>query len=285
MLAALLSQGHPHPSPTKPASASLLTRKLALSLSKLDCIIVPLPLPPQVAFLWELLSAGYSILISDLDVVWLNGHWPRWMAYGHPLEPPLPEASLIAAADVLVTTDELNAETDISGRRPSSDLNTGVVYFRNGPGAKAVVQAWRRGMLSRKGDKHLDENVNDQSLFNQVREGMFVGGMERGKGGEGGDSGAGQRPHSLADGWPAPSLPSFPSFPSSPSHSTLTPLSSPSKAVRGTELRGSLSSPPRSATPSLRHSSFTPHPPFLPRLTPHPLPPLLLIFPLPIPHR
>merc|ERR1740124_1585495 len=31
----------------------------------------------KVAFLWELLSAGFSVLISDLDVVWLNGHW-QW---------------------------------------------------------------------------------------------------------------------------------------------------------------------------------------------------------------
>ena len=114
---------------------------------------------------------GYSVLISDLDVVWLNGHWPRWMMYGHPSEAPLPEASLIAAADVLVTTDELNAELDISGRRPGAgtDLNTGVVYFRAGPGARAMVQSWRKAMLRRKGDQNLNENVNDQSLFNQVR--------------------------------------------------------------------------------------------------------------------
>jgi len=128
----------------------------------------------KVAFLWELLSVGYSVLISDLDVVWLNGHWPRWMMYGHPSEAPLPEASLIAAADVLVTTDELNAELDISGRRPGAgtDLNTGVVYFRAGPGARAMVQSWRKAMLRRKGDQNLNENVNDQSLFNQIVHGV-----------------------------------------------------------------------------------------------------------------
>ena len=29
----------------------------------------------KVAFLWELLAVGFSVLISDLDVVWLKGHW------------------------------------------------------------------------------------------------------------------------------------------------------------------------------------------------------------------
>ena len=59
----------------------------------------------KVAFLWELLSAGFSVLISDLDVVWLNGHWQRWMTWTDPQHPPVREASLIALADVLVTTE------------------------------------------------------------------------------------------------------------------------------------------------------------------------------------
>ena len=61
----------------------------------------------KVAFLWELLSVGFDVLISDLDVVWLNGHWQRWMTWAHAAAPPVQEASLIALADVLVTTDEL----------------------------------------------------------------------------------------------------------------------------------------------------------------------------------
>ena len=133
----------------------------------------------KVAFLWELLVAGLNVLISDLDVVWLNGHWARWMAYGG-AEPPLPEASLLAAADILVSTDELNAEADLAGRRPShgSDLNTGVVFLRCTQGSKAMVQAWRQAMLGRKGDKHLNENVNDQSLFQGVVRGAELRGGE-----------------------------------------------------------------------------------------------------------
>ena len=70
----------------------------------------------KVAFLWELLSMDFSVLISDLDVVWLNGQWQRWMSWD--FAAPLPEASLIALADILVTTDELDAARDVKGQRP-----------------------------------------------------------------------------------------------------------------------------------------------------------------------
>ena len=115
-------------------------------------------------------SNPHQVLISDLDVVWLNGHWQRWMTWTHAAAQPVREASLIALADVLVTTDELDPAADAKGMRPGpgQDLNTGVVYFRSGVGSLAMVQQWRKSMLSRKGDKNLNENVNDQSLFNQV---------------------------------------------------------------------------------------------------------------------
>ena len=118
------------------------------------------------------------MLISDLDVVWLNGHWQRWMTWSHAAAQPVQEASLIALADVLVTTDELDPAADAKGRRPGpgQDLNTGVVYFRAGVGSLAMVQQWRKSMLSRKGDKNLNENVNDQSLFNQVVRGTELRG-------------------------------------------------------------------------------------------------------------
>ena len=56
---------------------------------------------------------------SDLDVVWLNGHWQRWMTWSHAAAQPVQEASLIALADVLVTTDELDPAADAKGKRPS----------------------------------------------------------------------------------------------------------------------------------------------------------------------
>ena len=62
----------------------------------------------KAAFLWELLRLGYDVLISDLDVVWINDGWERWMTYRNAARPPLPEAEMQAMADVLVSTDELD---------------------------------------------------------------------------------------------------------------------------------------------------------------------------------
>ena len=126
----------------------------------------------KAAFLWELLNIGYDVLISDLDVVWLGSAWERWMSYrGEPARPPLAEAGLLALADVLVSTDELDAEYDALGtweRWPNgvgwgrrSDLNTGVVYFRATNGSRAFVQAWRLAMLA----KRETPNTNDQFIF------------------------------------------------------------------------------------------------------------------------
>jgi len=124
----------------------------------------------KVAFLWELLSARFSVLISDLDVVWLNGHWQRWMAYPQQQQQqpqpdaPCAEARLIALADVLVSTDEIDPAADARGWGLGSELNTGVLFFRATSGALAVVQAWRRAMMR----VRAQDFVNDQTLFNQV---------------------------------------------------------------------------------------------------------------------
>ena len=125
----------------------------------------------KAAFLWELLRLGYDVLISDLDVVWLRGGWERWMTYRNPRLPPLPEARLMAMADVLVSTDELDTEYDAHGtwnRWPfgvgwgwRAELNTGVVHFRATNGSLAFVQAWRRAMLAKRNVEH----TNDQFVF------------------------------------------------------------------------------------------------------------------------
>jgi len=121
----------------------------------------------KVAFLTELLGAGFSVLISDLDVVWLNGRRWRWMSYSDPAEPPLAEASLAAMADVLVSMDEIITARDGAGAFGfGSELNKGVLFFRNTSGSLALVQAWREAMKV-KGVKTV-EFINDQNIFNQV---------------------------------------------------------------------------------------------------------------------
>ena len=136
----------------------------------------------KAAFLWELLRLGYDVLISDLDVVWINDGWERWMTYRNAARPPLPEAEMQAMADVLVSTDELDELYDAHmtwerwpwgiGWGWRSELNTGVVFWRATNGSLAFVQAWRLAMLA----KRETLNTNDQFIFIQmVRE----AGMER----------------------------------------------------------------------------------------------------------
>jgi hypothetical protein len=102
----------------------------------------------KVAFLWELLLLGYDVLISDLDIVWLSPRWEPWMTYRHMAShPPHREAALMAMADVLVSTDELDEQYDAFGsweRWPfgvgwgrRAELNTGVLFFRNTNGSRA----------------------------------------------------------------------------------------------------------------------------------------------------
>ena len=45
-----------------------------------------------MAFFKQLVSLGFDVLISDLDVVWLSSHWQRWMSWDDP-RPPLAEAA------------------------------------------------------------------------------------------------------------------------------------------------------------------------------------------------
>ena len=136
----------------------------------------------KAAFLWELLRLGYDVLISDLDVVWINDGWERWMTYRNAARPPLPEAEMQAMADVLVSTDELAELYDAHmtwerwpwgiGWGWRSELNTGVVFWRATNGSLAFVQAWRLAKLA----KRETLNTNDQFFFIQmVRE----AGMER----------------------------------------------------------------------------------------------------------
>ena len=117
----------------------------------------------KIAFLWELVNIGFDVLISDLDIVWLSPHWERWMTYKQP-GTPVAEAALMAMADVLVSTDELNEEEDRKQSGFRVDLNTGVLFFRATNGSRAFIQGWRLAMMAQKNTP----DTNDQFIFCQL---------------------------------------------------------------------------------------------------------------------
>ena len=125
-------------------------------------------------------ASGFSILLSDADVVWLRSGWQRWMEYAARGPGPLPEAVLLATADVLVSTDELDADIDALpvgdghdagdtgwlGHGMRGELNTGVLFFRGGAaGALAFARAWRRRLVHARARSM---PTNDQPVFNEL---------------------------------------------------------------------------------------------------------------------
>merc|ERR1712167_517880 len=64
----------------------------------------------KTALLLALLKPGFSVLLSDADVIWVDGAWRRWML--PTAADLLPEATLLSMADVLISTDELDAAED-----------------------------------------------------------------------------------------------------------------------------------------------------------------------------
>ena len=78
----------------------------------------------KLEFLTNLLELGFTVLYSDLDVVWLAPGWERWMVAA-PMRTagrggPLAEARLLVHADILVSTDELDAHEDALGTSMAS---------------------------------------------------------------------------------------------------------------------------------------------------------------------
>ena len=110
----------------------------------------------KVSLLLALLLPGFNVLMSDLDVIWLRGEWHAWMVPSNVTKRWDAQAALLRHADVLVSTDELDAAMDAvdTSRGPGDtgwhgygmrcEMNTGVLFFRGGSrGALALAHAWR----------------------------------------------------------------------------------------------------------------------------------------------
>ncbi len=129
----------------------------------------------------QMIRAGYDAMVSDVDVVWLRPPWPL-VGYGsveaggraaRGAPPPAsnhsvrPSARLLAMADVILSVDQVQQYMDSDKHRwhIDSELNTGVAFFRNTPGALAVLAEWKEAMakaIARNNPNH------DQFWLNEV---------------------------------------------------------------------------------------------------------------------
>ena len=83
----------------------------------------------------QMLLAGLDAMVSDVDVAWLSSPWPL-VRYGDASQPVVrPSARLLAYADVILSVDQVQQymDTDRHHWHVHSELNTGVVFFRNSP--------------------------------------------------------------------------------------------------------------------------------------------------------
>ena len=109
-------------------------------------------------FIRSMLDAGLDAMVSDVDVAWLSSPWPL---VRYPEAVARPSAALLALADVILSVDQVQQymDSDKYQWHIHSELNTGVIFFRNSDGARAVLEEWREAMAAAiaKGDPNHDQ--------------------------------------------------------------------------------------------------------------------------------
>lgn len=108
-----------------------------------------------------LLEASLTVLMSDVDVVWLRDP-SRYLRSGQARR-----AHVAVSSDCVFGFEPGRPETDAFGQRPSpnnAELNTGVLLLRPTKATLALVERWTASQLAA-AERH---EMNDQSHFNAV---------------------------------------------------------------------------------------------------------------------
>jgi len=122
-----------------------------------------------------LLSAGWDCMMSDVDVLWFDSPWPWLGANG---VAPVAEAAKMAKADVLISTDIVEVETDSihANWLLNREYNTGIVFFRATNASIQLVKLWRVRCDIEGAIEGL--YINDQAVFNRMTHGQASGIVE-----------------------------------------------------------------------------------------------------------
>ena len=136
----------------------------------------------RIAKVRAALELGYDVLMSDADVVWRRD--PRRYlqcpemavdatADRRETRKGKAPCEAIAAADVMVSSDNLSPKTDARQGAlyaRGGVFNTGIVFLKHTPGAKAFAKAWRRhlGATARSDNARFAHLTSDQQVFNAM---------------------------------------------------------------------------------------------------------------------
>ena len=123
----------------------------------------------KVRFFVSFLRAGFDVLCSDLDVIWLGDPKP-WLSGTIRTSNLLPFADVIVSVDV--TTGE--QENDKHAWGTFNEMNTGVIFLRATNGSLVACAAWTKRMqeelikVKSLSSGFLQWWTNDQTFFNEV---------------------------------------------------------------------------------------------------------------------
>jgi|APGre2960657444_1045066.scaffolds.fasta_scaffold03195_3 hypothetical protein len=122
-----------------------------------------------------LLTSGWDCMMSDVDVLWFDSPW-GWLG-GHGVQ-TYPEAAKMIKADVLISTDIVEVETDSEHASwlLNREYNTGIVFFRATNASVALVRLWRERCDIEGAIEGL--YINDQAVFNRMTHGSANGRTE-----------------------------------------------------------------------------------------------------------
>ena len=117
----------------------------------------------------EFMRAGFDVLCSDLDVIWLGDPRPWVLGQAN-------SSALLGLADVVVSTDVTYAGTDKDEGfwGVNGEMNTGMVLLRSTEGAMVFCRRWKARMeqemvkVSRLSGNMVQWWTNDQTFFNEV---------------------------------------------------------------------------------------------------------------------
>jgi len=117
-----------------------------------------------------LVHAGYDVLLSDMDVIWLRD--PRNFLYCNSDAARKEGCNQLMNADAMISSDRMSPVEDdqkTAQYAKHGTLNSGIVFLRSTRAGKFIANEWYRHVLER--DGNYATLTTDQQIFNNMAQG------------------------------------------------------------------------------------------------------------------